>query len=118
MIQKLSGPEDLAGKGFGSVGCIKEFWTENQIAEAYLVEPKTQEALDYFELQGIAHRPEGWDAEDVLTSPFGLYAARLYDGVPMTLHFVWARRDQDLFFKDKPYSVFNVLWSIRFARAQ
>jgi len=36
----------------------------------------------------------------------------------MMLHFVWARRDQDIFFNNKPFSVFDVLWSVRFAKAQ
>lgn len=116
-IYKISRPEELAEKGMGKIECIISFW--KNVDEVYLVEPKSSDALKYFGDEGVAYPPE--PEEDRVLAPFGLYAAKYVNGTPLVLHFVWAADDYEsfydghaTFFKDKPYSVFDVLWSIRF----
>lgn len=110
-ITKITKPEVLVQRNMGKIECINEFW--KYVDEVYLIEPKTDQARSLFDLQGIAHSVFS-EHDDDIESPFGLYVAKFIDGVPLVLHFVWASRDEDVFFKDKPYSVFDVLWSIRF----
>lgn len=110
-ITKIYKPEELARKGMGKIQCIREFW--KHVDEVYFVEPTTAQARDYFDLQGVAHSVRS-EQDDDIESPFGLYAAKLTDGAPLILHFVWANQDEDIFFRDRPYSVFDILWSIRF----
>lgn len=119
VITKISSPEELVQKGMGRAGCIDEFWSN--VDEVYMLEPKTSMALEYFEEQGIIRYyggPAG-EQEEPLLSPFGLYASRSINGIPLILHFVWVAEWDKFytghsgFFRDKPYSVFDVLWSVR-----
>lgn len=109
-ITQITRADELNHLG-GETVCIKKF-LEN-VDEVVLVEPTSSEGYDYFELDGLWHQPAGDDQQDGISSPFGIYAGKYINGEALVLQFSWAK-NRGSFFRNKPYSVFDVLWSIRF----
>src|SRR3989344_4036831 len=88
--------------------CINNFLRE--IDDLYLVTPVDIDVHKPFPSNGIHNR-----ADTGTIAPWGLYAAKYPEGkpYPIIMHFVYYK-DGGLFFKDKPYTIEDIIWSVRF----